>query len=151
MTRTDEQQAKCEVMPSGWRGRWIRLRRFSLENWLYHRLSDHSLGCGNDFVPLDHRTLYVDHNGQFLRYEGVYSDTHGIVNVFTFLDDSFKIGIGWPSKWHCILRREVIHTFIWWYLRQWAFGEWFGVRRWLWYKLLHRRVARSRMHAKLSY
>ncbi len=29
-----------------------------------------------------------------------------------------------------------------WYLWRWAVGEWFGLRRWLFYKRLHRKVAR---------
>lgn len=145
----------CEVMPSGWRGCWIRFKHFSLERWLYRALAERD--CGNDGVPLTHRTLYVDERGQVYQSEQVHSDTltpHGkeqmsIMNVFSFLNDSFEIGIGWPNKWHCILRREAIHRFIWWYLRQWAFGEWFGLRRAIWYWLLSRSVARTRAHSHL--
>lgn len=104
---------------------------WSFDAWeyrLYHALSEK--WCGNDGVPLDHRRLIADDDG--------------CERVFAFLNDSFEIGIGWRERWHAIIRRETIHRFIWWYLRQWAFGEWLGVRRWLWYKLLHRQVERSR-------
>lgn len=115
-------------MPAGWRGLYWRIRGFSLERWLYRLLAEK--WCGNDMVPLDHRTLHANEQG--CEY------------VFSFLNDSFEIGIGYPNKWHCILRRETIHKFIWWYLRLWIFSEWFGLRRWLWYKLLFRSCDRQR-------
>lgn len=98
------------------------------ERRLYHVLSEK--WCGNDAAPLNHRTLYVDDDG--------------CRRVFSFLNDSFEIGIGYPDRWHAIIRRPAIHKFIFWYLRQWAFGEWFGLRRWLWYRLLHRSCERTR-------
>jgi hypothetical protein len=102
---------------------------WSLAAWerrLMHLVAENS--CGNDGVPLDWRTLHVD--------------DQGCERVFAFLNDSFEIGIGWPDRWHCIIRREAIHKFIWWYLRQWIFGEWLGLRRWIYYRLLHRSVER---------
>lgn len=114
--------------------RWKYLSPDSPERLLYRLLSEK--WCGNEMVPLDHRTLRVPNDG--CEY------------VFGFLNDSFEIGIGWPDRWHGIYRREVIHRFIWWYLRQWVFGEWFGLRRWIWYKLLNRRVNTSRQHAVLG-
>jgi len=98
---------------------------WSFDAWeqrLYHLLSEK--WCGNDNVPLGNRTLTTDDDG--------------CERVFSFLNDSFEIGIGCPDRWHAIIRRETIHRFIWWYLRQWALGEWFGARRWIWYKLLDR-------------
>lgn len=103
----------------------------SWENRLYHILS--TKWCGNEVPPLDHETLYVD-------------DPHGCKYVFSFLNDSFEIGIGYPSQWNTILRRETIHKFIRWYLFKYVFIEWLGIRRWLWYKLLHRSVCRSKNH-----
>jgi len=123
-----DQSCKAQVMPSGLLGVYYKVKNFSLEKWLYHLLSEK--WCGNDMVPLDHRTLYVNN--------------HGCDYVFSFLNDSFEIGIGYPNKWHTILRRETIHKFIWWYLRLWIFSEWFGLRRYIWYKLLHRQVNRHK-------
>src|SRR5690349_4288400 len=97
---------------------WWKIVGFHPEGLIYHWLSERD--CGNDGVPLTHRTLYAE--------------SHGCEYVFSFLNDSFEIGIGYPNKWHCILRRETIHKFIRWYLWQWSIGEWFGLRRWIWYK-----------------
>lgn len=106
----------------------------SLEGLIYHGLSEH--WGGNDMVPLDHRTLYI-------------TEKNGCDYVFSFLNDSFDIGIGYPNQWHVILRRETIHSFIFWYLRQWVFGGWLGIRRWIWYKMLRRRVVGYRRVGKL--
>lgn len=95
------------------------------ERMIYRWLSED--WCGNENVPLDHRTLYAQ-------------EKNGCEYVFSFLNDSFEIGIGYPNKWHGIYRREVINKFIRWYLWQWSVGEWFGLRRWIWYKMLNRRV-----------
>ena len=111
------------------RKRWLGSYGWSFLSWerrLYYLLSEH--WCGNEMVPLDHRSIHIDDDG--------------CTRVFCFLDDSFEIGIGYPDEWHAIIRRPAIHRFIWWYLCQWAFGEWFGVRRWIWYKLLHRSCKR---------
>lgn len=103
-------------------------RRFNLERSVFHWLSTD--WGGNDGVPLDGKTLRDPQSG----------------NVFAFLNDSFEIGFGWPERWHCMLRREVVHRFIRWYLFQWSVCEWFGLRRHIWYWLLRRRV--SRPHEK---
>lgn len=102
-------------------------QRRSLEQIAYHLLSER--WCGNDDVPLCQRTLYVP--------------SEGCQYVFCFLNDAFEIGIGWPNKWHGLYRREVINRFIRWYLWQWAWAEWFGLRRRIWYWLLNRRVQKT--------
>lgn len=107
---------------------WWRIRGFSVERFLYHWLSEK--WCGNDMVPLDHRTFR-------------WSD-HGCDYVFSFLGDAGEVGFGFPSEWHGIYRRKDFHRVIRWYIRQWMWSEWFGLRRWLWFKLLFRRVARHR-------
>lgn len=119
----NDQDRPCEDRPTLVQ----KLRRFSLQNWLYHALSED--WCGNDSVPLDHRTLRVQ-------------EKDGCEYVFCILNDAFEVGIGYPNKWHGLYRREVFHRMIFWYLRQWIFGEWLGIRRWIWYKLLHARCKR---------
>jgi hypothetical protein len=144
MEGTERLDQPC-MMPGGWRGRWIRLRSFRLEDWLYHILSDRTFSPGNDFVPLHWSSLYVTDDGKRCTLPEPTSDAYSrapLIHVFSFLDDSFSIGIGWPDRWHCILHRPVVHAFIRWYLRQWIFGEWFGLRRVIWYWLLRRRCAR---------
>lgn len=67
-----------------------------------------------------------------------------------FLNDAFEFWIGetyeegnfvddrW--KWHC--KTEVFRKLALWYLWRWAWGEWFGLRRKLFYWFLHRDVVR---------
>ncbi len=98
-----------------------------LENRLYDLLGDEF--CGGTTMPLDHRALK-------------WRSEDGVDRVFVFLNDAFEVGVGYPDQWQAIIRREDWHKMMRWYLRQWAFGEWFGLRRWAWYKLLHRRVNR---------
>lgn len=42
----------------------------------------------------------------------------------------------------CILRREFVLRLSIWYMRQWILGEWFGLRRKLFYWWLHRNLER---------
>lgn len=108
------------------RSKW---QRFNFEDWIYSLLSEK--WCGNDMVPLDHRTLHVKER-ETLEY------------VFSFLNDSFEVGIGYPSEWHVILKRKTFHKMLFWYLRRWIFSEWLGLRRYIWYKLLFRRCEKTR-------
>lgn len=105
--------------------RWDRLRNEGIEGLAYRLVSDE-----NEHVPLNWASITVD--------------DQGCKRVFAFLNDSSEIGIGWPSEWHATIRREAIHKFIRWYLWKWGWGEWFGLRRWIFYKLIHRRVERMR-------
>jgi len=102
-----------------------RRERRSIEDRLYHLLGE------NDSVPLDWRTL-------------AWRSKDGCDRVLVFLNDGFEIGIGYPHEWQVILSRKDFDMMIRWYLRQWAVGEWFGLRRALWYRLLNRRVERSK-------
>jgi hypothetical protein len=113
-----------ELLRMKWR------HRFSL----FHLLAEKD--CGNDGPPLNHRSISVN-DGGFER-------------VFCILNDSFEIGIGWPAHWDTTVERKAIHKFIWWYLRLWIFSDWFGLRRWAWYKLLRRRVEKSRRFGTLT-
>lgn len=128
--------AQCAQRQSGWTlFCWTVRSLFTIQWWenrARHLVSEK--WCGNEMVPLDHRTLYFDN--------------HGCEMVASFLNDSFEIGIGYPNKWHTIIRRESIHKLIRWYLRQFIFGEWCGLRRWAFYKLLHRSVERHRRHIR---
>ncbi len=71
-----------------------------------------------------------------------------------FLDDAGSIGISvkWPDgeeSWKVILPATVFRRLALWYLARWAYGEWFGLRRWLFYRDLRRRVAAHRRLAEL--
>lgn len=72
-----------------------------------------------------------------------------------FLDDAFSIGVAayWPedggeSRWALILPAPVFRRLALWYLWRWTYGEWFGVRRWLFYRWLRRHVARMQQRRK---
>lgn len=96
------------------------------EDKVYELLSDDY--CGGQAVPLDYRTF---------RYVNNHCD-----HVVMFSNDAFELGFGYPDEWHMFIRRESFHKIIRWYLKQWIVSEWCGIRRWAWYKLLHRRVVR---------
>ena len=116
---------------------WTRLRRFSFEDWFYRLISDHTVG--GDAVPLSWSSKhFIGNRSGDLEY------------VLAFLDDSFSVGIGYPTSWNCILDRKIFHKMIIWYLWKWSFSEWFGLRRWVWYKLLHRRVKITQALAELE-
>jgi hypothetical protein len=100
----------------------IEKKLFSLLSYKY---------CGNDTMPLENTVLH---------YEDQSCD-----RVVMFLNDAFELGFGYPNEWHMIIRRKSFHKIMRWYLWNWVVFEWFGVRRWLWYKLLHRRVNRDRV------
>lgn len=91
--------------------------------------------CGNEMVPLSHDTLYLKRNG--------------LTHVVSFLNDSFEIGLGWPDRWHVMYRRDEFDRIIAWYLWKRCWSEWFGLRRWCYYKLLHNRVKRWRPRTPL--
>lgn len=65
-----------------------------------------------------------------------------------FLNDAFEIGIAvkWEENghvdegWKIIERTEDFRRIAAWYLWRWAWGEWFGLRRKLYYWNLHRSV-----------
>lgn len=66
-----------------------------------------------------------------------------------FVDDSFGL-MAWKgadedftadSAYMCMnVRADVFRRIALWYLWRWAVGEWFGLRRWLYYKRLFRRL-----------
>jgi hypothetical protein len=73
-----------------------------------------------------------------------------------FLNDAFDIWIGETytdgdaknESWKFDCRTETFRKMALWYLWRWAWGEWFGLRRKLFYWDLHRRVSKWRGHLK---
>lgn len=96
-----------------------------LENRLFELLSTE--WCGNDSPPLRYKKL-------------TYGRKWGGESIVSFENDSGELGFGYPDKWKMFIDRKDFHIIVRWYLKQWSWGEWFGLRRWIWYKLLHRRV-----------
>ena len=100
----------------------------NVENWLYRNLGGE--WCGNVCPPGDNENIrWVD---------------NGCERVACILNDGFEIGIGSPSKWFVLIRRENALRLAWFILWTWMIRwEWFGLRRKLWYWLLFRRCNQS--------
>ena len=103
-------------------------RRRTFEEWLYDALGTE--WGGNTNPPLD---LY----GFDVPMEGGTNPEDKY--VFRLTNDAFEVYMGYPSEWRFHMNRRTARKFVWWYLK-WHVFEWFGLRRWLWYKLLFRRV-----------
>lgn len=120
-----------------WRNFRIRMRRWLLEDQAGEGLG----GPPNNWRSTDYIKVqtYIDKEGK--EYGGRYA-------VARFLNDAFEIGIGVKyvergkvdEAWKYIDSTKIFRYFALWYLWRWAWGEWFGLRRWLFYKDLHRRV-----------
>ena len=67
------------------------------------------------------------------------------VKVFSTGDDGFVLWIGYPHKWHFSVDRSEARRLAWFVLwTWWARGEWFGLRRWAYYRALHAVVSGRR-------
>jgi hypothetical protein len=70
-----------------------------------------------------------------------------------FMNDAFEVGVyvrytddqGDEGHWIGTYPTWLFRRIAWWYLWRWAYGEWFGLRRTLYYRWLHRHVARYRI------
>jgi hypothetical protein len=73
-------------------------------------------------------------------------DPPGPMFVASAANDGHELFLGYMSEWlfHCT--RKDARRLAWWILlRWWAAGEWFGLRRAVWYWALFRRVDRTRI------
>lgn len=112
-----EEQAYTDKHP-----RWARIRRFNFIDWLYDLIG--SEWGGNVDVPLSHHSKTVNSKMESVDY------------VISFLNDSSDIGLGYPDEWHGIYDRKAFRKMICWYVWKSTVCEWFGLRRWIFYKLL---------------
>ena len=113
--------------------KWRNIRRArSLEDRLYILLGDD--WCGNSGPPGQNVSIRTKGSEQ------------GVQHVFSWGgNDGFDLGIGYPDQWLVhINRREA--AWLWWAITLRAFSTWFGLRRWVWYRLLFRRVRVNRQH-----
>lgn len=105
-----------------------------IENWLYTKLGGE--WCGNVCPPADMETIHWTEMG--------------CERVATITNDGFELSIGRPDEWWGSIRREHARRLAWFILwRWWIRGEWFGLRRAIWYWLLHRRCERSNRLGKM--
>lgn len=65
-------------------------------------------------------------------------------DLIKFNNDGFEVWFGTANQWHCFYRHDQFRRMVAWYLWQVTVVDWFGLRTWIWYKLLHRRVNRHR-------
>ncbi len=117
---TDDQRVSVDTRP-----RW---RQKSLEAHVYSLLS--TQWCGNDMAPLSNETFY---RGE---------------RVAAIREDGFSVCVGTNDEWIYCFNRDEFQAMALWYLRIWALKDWFGLRRWLWFKLLHRRCERYNQMGK---
>lgn len=102
------------------------------ENWFYEALGTD--WCGNTTVPCDNMSLrWVEMGKQSIASVG---------------NDGFELYLGGPNSWEWTVRREHALKLAWFIIRWRVFGEWLGIRRAIWYWLLHRRCERSNRMAR---
>lgn len=106
---------KCEVATAK--------ERIGLEKRIYRLLGQYEFPYTRP--PLDQRKMYIS----------------GMVVCLN--NDGFEVWIGTPDCWETHMKNAEFRKICFWYLRQWAFTDWFGLRSFLWYKLLHRQVKRN--------
>lgn len=97
------------------------------ENRLYDVLGTD--WCGGTGPPMSHLSLDLPR------------EEHDAELVAMILNDGFELWLGYPHEWCFHMNRRQARALAFWYLGLWV-REWFGLRRWLWYRLLHRRVER---------
>lgn len=107
-------------------------RRRTLEQRLYDALGGQ--WCGNTTPPMDNRKYTWAHEGDDYR-------------VFAQGDDGGTMWIGYGSGWNDHLSLARFRRIAIWTIWTWAWADWFGLRTWAWYKLLHRRCNRIRGNA----
>lgn len=88
------------------------------------------------------------------------SETERCSYAMRFTNDAFEVSLSrkdewlehgewrYDDKWIFMMRTELFRRFAIWYLWRWVWGEWFGVRRWLFYKWLHWHVNRWKFAGK---
>lgn len=124
--------------------RW-RQWRIRLRQWLLSHNPHGDWGVGGPPNDKCNFTVAVSRNVKHDRIQ-----THDIYAYF--LNDAFEIWIGEmytdgdakDESWEFSCRTEHFRKIVIWYLWRWAWGEWFGLRRRLYYWDLHRRVSAQR-------
>jgi hypothetical protein len=61
-------------------------------------------------------------------------------DLVCFCNDGFEVWIGTDEKWHTFYKHKEFKKMIFWYLKTWAFKDLFGLRTWLYYKLLSKSI-----------
>lgn len=101
-----------------------------LANFIYRILGTE--WCGSPNPPADHETLH---------FGDIDQDTKKPMLVASVSNDAFELYIGYPSQWQMSMKakdaRRLARFIIW---AWWIKGEWFGLRRALWYSALNYKI-----------
>lgn len=108
-------------------------------------LGDVSTGTGgppNDFAhsplyPSSRRGMSTGHTWFSARFDNDGNDLY----INTRYDDADE------SRIVMVMAAADFRRIALWYLWRWAWGEWFGLRRWLFYRRLFRRIDRRRRYS----
>jgi len=86
---------------------------------------------GNTSVSGDHLALRV-------------RPSNDETEVYATSNDGFELWIGWPNKWCWHTDRRTARRLAWFVLwTWWARGEWFGLRRAVYYRALRASLRRA--------
>ena len=107
----------------------LKRSRKPIEDRLYEALGGQ--WCGNTTAPMDNRAYRWGHDGDDYR-------------VVSQGEDGSAVWIGTAHEWHTSMSLQRFRRIAMWTLWQWAWGDWFGLRTRIWYRLLRRRCDRHR-------
>ena len=105
----------------------------TVHSWLYRRL-----GEGNETPNPPGSSAELD-------FGDPDDDGKPMLVARTYCNDGFELWVGYRSRWlfHCEAKHaRRLAWFILW--EWWAKSTWFGMKRWLWYRALHRVVSQGR-------
>lgn len=76
--------------------------------------------------PLDHRKLYLNSN-----------------ELICFNNDGGEVWLGRSDEWCWRCKHRDFQKIVLWYLYQWVFVDWLGLRTKIWFYLLRQKIKRN--------
>lgn len=67
--------------------------------------------------------------------------------LICFCNDGGEVWFGRSDSWYHFMKHSEFRSVIWWYLKTWAFKDFFGLRTFIYYKLLS---ASTNQHKRLE-
>jgi hypothetical protein len=103
-----------------------------MDRWIQEHLGSHPWGDGASANP----------PGDMLSMDfGDIDDDGRPMLVASTGNDGSELWIGYHDKWLTFFKAKDARRLAWFILWEWwAKATWFGLRRWIWYKSLHRIV-----------
>lgn len=62
--------------------------------------------------------------------------------LIMFTEDGGEVYLGTSNNWDWHTKHKEFRKIVFWYLFQWAFVDWFGVRTHVWHWLLRRQISK---------